>query len=69
MIANLVTLLTLLPKVFDLVTRLAAWVKEAQLQEWLNDLDKTITELEKAQTQADKRNAARGLVDVISRLK
>lgn len=68
MIAGLIAFLQLLPRLIDLMNRLGNWMIKNKFDKWMDDLEGTIDQLEKAATAQEKLNAAQGLVDSISKL-
>lgn len=68
-LASLPYLFQLLVKVMTLVERLIAWSQQNKLNDWLNDVEKTIDQLEQAKTPEQKRSAAKGMVDLIRTLR
>lgn len=56
------------PKLIGLMERVGQWIKEKNVEAWLDDLDKTITSLEEAKTPEEKRKSARDLASLIRRL-
>lgn len=65
---GIVALLKSIPKMMSLIERAGQWIKEKGINDWLDDLDKTITSLEDAKSPEDKRKAARDLASLIRRL-
>lgn len=61
--------LALIPKVIDLVVRLAEQAEKNNLEKWLSDVDASIKQLESAKTSQEKRDAAVFISRVIARRK
>lgn len=61
--------LKLLNRLGDVVERFSAWAKENNLNAWIDDLEATIDQLEKAKTPDEKLDAAHSLVGAIRKLK
>lgn len=66
---GILAFLQALPKIVSLMDRLGQLMQEKRFNEWMDSLDQTLSKLEVAQTVEEKRAAARGLVDVVRRLK
>ena len=67
-IKSLPFLFQLLLKLMGICESFVAWAKENKLNQWLDDLERTIDDLEKADSPEKKRAAARGLVGIIRQL-
>ncbi len=75
MIAGIVALITALPELFkllnrlgDVVDRFMKWSQQNNLNGWINDLEASIDQLEKADTVEKKLEAAKSLADAIRKL-
>lgn len=59
--AALLGLLAALPKLISIGERVVKAINDAQFQNWMNDLDATIGNLEKATTDQERFDAAKAL--------
>lgn len=57
--------LTAIPRIWSAIEKLARIWEEKRLNDYLNDLDKTLEGLEKAKTTEERIAAARGIVRLI----
>lgn len=67
-IQSLPYLFQLMLKLMGVIDSFVAWSKQNNLNAWIDDLEKTIDDLNKADTPEKKRGAARGMVDIIRKL-
>lgn len=58
-------LIQLLVQFMGLVARIASWAQTNSLHKWMENLEDTIDQLEKAKTPDEKRDVARKLSDII----
>lgn len=68
MLTNILSVLSLIPRILDLFNTLAAYIKEKNLEAWVSDLETTVDNLKKAQTPQDKLAAASSIADLIRKL-
>lgn len=61
-------LLQLMVKFMSLAEKLVAWAKKNELSKWMENVENKIDLLEKAKTPDEKREAARGLSDILRSL-
>jgi hypothetical protein len=55
-------------RLLDIASKMRGVVEQHELDQWMNDLEKTIDELEKSKTPETRRAVARNLVGIIRRL-
>jgi hypothetical protein len=65
----ILSFLAIIPKLLDLAERLGAYVEKQNVSAWLDDLDKAVSDLEKAQTPKEKIDAARKISSSIRTLR
>ena len=63
--AGFLAFLSLLPRILLLMERVGQWIIDKKLNSWLDEVEKTIDQLEKADTPEEKRKAARNLVGIV----
>lgn len=69
------TLLRILPellktvvRIVDLLERFLAWSQKNKINEWLGEVEHAVENLERADSREKKRDAARSIFDVVSKL-
>lgn len=62
--AAIKAILVMLPKIFDLIDRLGAKMREKAFNDWISELDDTTRALEKATTTEERVLAAKRLRDL-----
>lgn len=67
-LAALLAFIKAFPAFVSLVNRLIALSQKHGLDVWLSDLEKSIDQLEKAESPHDKYDAGRSILDVLKRL-
>ena len=65
---GIISIITSIISLIKMVMDLIGFIKQNQLQNWLKDLSDTVAAMKNAKTPEDKTNAAKSMVDVISRL-
>lgn len=65
----ILSFLAIIPKLLSLAERLGTYVQEQNLHAWLDDLDRAVTDLEKAKTPQEKIDAARKISGSIRSLR
>lgn len=68
-IASLPYLFQVLLKVMNLIEKFVLWADQKGLNLWLEDLEGTIDQLDKAKTPEEKRTAAKDLASIIRKLR
>ena len=67
--AGLLAFLQALPKLIDLAIRIGIWMTDKKVLEWLDDLQKVMDQLDRADTAEKKRIVARDLSRLLRRLR
>jgi hypothetical protein len=65
MITGILTFLQMLPRLFTLMEQLGRVMADKRFHAWLDDLEKTVDRIEKAQTPKEKQDAAQALAQSI----
>jgi len=65
MFEGLIAFFQILPKLFTVMSQLGHWIKQKQVQSWLDNLEKSFEQVENAKTPEEKQNAAQALVRAI----
>jgi folylpolyglutamate synthase/dihydropteroate synthase len=68
-ISGLVAFVQALPRVLALLGQIGNYLKQKQVQQFLDHLEKSIDEVEAAHTPEEKQNAAKNLVRAIRNFK
>jgi hypothetical protein len=63
---GLLALLAVLPKLIDLAVRLGEQIRAHQFDQWLEDVDSSIKQLEGARSPEEKRGAALAISRIIA---
>ena len=63
--AEIIAFLGAIPRIWGTIERLAKIWEEKKLNDYLNEVDKTLEGLENAKTTEDRIKAARGIVKLI----
>lgn len=67
--SGIVAFLVALPRILALMEQIGQWILDKKLNAWLDDVENTIDQLEKAQTAEQKRAAAKSLVGIIRNIR
>lgn len=63
---GILALLAVIPKLIDLAVRLGEQIKAHQFDQWLEDVDASIKQLEGAKSPEEKRGAALAISRIIA---
>lgn len=67
-IEGISALIQIVNRVIPLIEKLGKYIKEKNVEKWIDNLEKVVDDLEKAQTPEEKQNAAKNLVGLIRTL-
>ena len=69
LVTGLIEFFKIIPSLFILMARFGLWVKANASQEFINDVSKTMDDLEQAETSKQRFAVARSMVNLVRRLR